>query len=150
MTLPRIFHNLPCIILCIISSVCARSIFCTILTAPLPPCFPVRIRTISCLLRQFRIAFNFQTPASTICQMPMKGVQLIACHGIQLFLYKFFGSEMTGYVLVQTSVSKTRSIFDINQWQGIGTVCIGICQLQQCLKAIKQPGTGRSRHNNTF
>ena len=95
MTLPGILHNFPCIFLSIISTVCTGSILRTILAPAFPPGFPIGIRAIGCLLRQFRITFDFQSPTRTVCQMPMKAIQLIACHGIELFLEKFFGTEMT-------------------------------------------------------
>ena len=113
----RMFHDLPDVLLRIVTAVSTRRPFRQILTvAAVPPLPPIRFGAEGRFRSKFRIFVYLDTPSSGIRQMHMQGVQLVKRHHIQQFHHFLFGEEMTGYIQMQSPIPKTRIIPDRNTW----------------------------------
>ena len=67
-------------------------------------------------LYQLRIFFYLNSPTLIVSQMKMKFIQLIESHQIKKLQYLFFGKEITTNIHQSTTIRKTRSILNTDNW----------------------------------
>ena len=140
-----VFNHLADLLLHIITAFGRRIIPMTVTPVAVIPLRITGIGPPSRKIRQLGIFLDLDTPASTVGQMPMKPVELVAGQQIELPFDKLLIPEMTRYVEHEAPVSETRSVFDRN---GGNTLPRMLCQLRQRLQTVKQTGCIRSRNRH--
>ena len=68
-------------------------------------------------LSEFRIFLDLHSPSLVVSEVPVKSVELVYLHDIEIFLYLVDAEEMSCFVKVKTAICKTRSICDLYTWK---------------------------------
>ena len=98
-----------------------------------PPVFPALVGTPGSYLREKRIFFDFESPARSVGDVPVKTVDFQVCHHVKVLFHKIDGIKMTANIDVNTPIREAGKIGNCNGGDG----AVGCNQLKQGLNSVK-------------
>ncbi|MNU93097.1 hypothetical protein D3C71_830290 [compost metagenome] len=95
-------------------------------------------RTTTADFGQLRVALDFHAPALVIGEMPMEGVELVRCHGVEQRLDLLDALEVAGRVEHEAAPGKARRVLDAHRREADRVGGIAGQQLPQRHRAVEQ------------
>ena len=92
-------------------------------------------------LGQARVAFDLDTPALVVGQMPVEGVEFARSHPIEVMLDEPYRKEVAADVEMQAAVAVARMVLD----RDAGKVAPFVGQLEEGLQAVEETGVVAGR-----
>ena len=80
---------------------------------------------------EFRIFLDLKSPSLVISKMPVKGIELVYFHDVEISLHFIHVEEVAGYVHMHSPVPESRCIFNPCAWEF--PVSVGSCSLPEYL-----------------